>query len=54
MENIWWNFHHLKIDPIELICLKAIVLFRFGKKKNTSRRFPHRFFSIVRSSKITG
>ena len=52
MENIWLNFQNFNIDAIELICLKAIVLFRFGK--NIFRRCSNRIFSLSRSSKIEG
>ena len=32
IEDIFQSFESFKLDPFEFACLKAIVLFRFGKK----------------------
>ncbi len=34
LNDILYRFKQLKLDPIEFACLKAIVLFRFGTKRN--------------------
>ncbi len=33
LNDVLYRFKQLKLDPIEFACLKAIVLFRFGRKK---------------------
>lgn len=33
LNDVLYRFKQLKLDPIEFACLKAIVLFRFGRKE---------------------
>jgi nuclear receptor subfamily 2 group E protein 1/nuclear receptor subfamily 2 group E protein 3 len=46
IKDIFDVFKKLKLDSIELICLKAIILFRFGKKRHSSRNEYTRFLDI--------
>ena len=51
LNDILYRFKQLKLDPIEFACLKAIVLFRFGKKKqNTSLNILFHLASFPRYS----
>jgi hypothetical protein len=34
LNDVLYRFKQLKLDPIEFACLKAIILFRFGRNSN--------------------
>ena len=44
LNDILYRFKQLKLDPIEFACLKAIVLFRFGKNKKRNSSHQIKFF----------